>query len=464
MVCVCGGVSVVVVGGASSTHHRYTAVLLYCSRFRYLCLHVKSGNKEGGGYYYEFIILINKIDTLCTRSKSNNNNKKWCCSISFDHLPSLFADRQCKFRVRSFDLTIFYFMCVFSIFVFYLTLSLASSHSRRSDLIRDELLQSSSLFSSQDRSSSPSGLGFTLQPFESITDDSSTLTEIDSESFIESLAFDDGSSYRCSLSEKSVAPTVVNRLVDSLLDETESLSSILSDPEQDSVESKSNTLANFGSDVDSIRRRLAFVFDGICMELNKGWWTYQWCHEREIRQYHKKQDKSNKADLSQNWSLGKFSETKSNDFWMKKIQRHEKLKTVRDRRQKFIQDQNEPKKPNPVHPSKFIPNDSSSSDTTNDSQSRGLELVYYSQFFTRGQPCDELGGEGRQTEVRFHCCGGDPNKPLPPKDSSIYLDAVKEALQFTSVEEASICHYIINMCTISYHIISYHIISISSKL
>jgi protein OS-9 len=40
---------------------------------------------------------------------------------------------------------------------------------------------------------------------------------------------------------------------------------------------------------------------GICLTLPKGWWNYQWCHEKEIRQFH---EESGKRTLD--WSLGKF--------------------------------------------------------------------------------------------------------------------------------------------------------------
>jgi hypothetical protein len=39
-----------------------------------------------------------------------------------------------------------------------------------------------------------------------------------------------------------------------------------------------------------------------CMTLEQGWWTYKWCHKKEIRQFHKEPD----GTIPQDWSLGKF--------------------------------------------------------------------------------------------------------------------------------------------------------------
>ena len=48
---------------------------------------------------------------------------------------------------------------------------------------------------------------------------------------------------------------------------------------------------------------------GTCAELNEGWWTYQWCHEKEVRQYHREPSGKVTAD----WSLGHFVPQKSPD-------------------------------------------------------------------------------------------------------------------------------------------------------
>jgi hypothetical protein len=93
-----------------------------------------------------------------------------------------------------------------------------------------------------------------------------------------------------------------------------------------------------------------------CITLEKGWWSYKWCHKKEIRQFHTEAD----GTLGQDWSLGKFDTSGK----------------------------------------KFRAGGAASKTT-------GKQNAFYSQFFIGGQKCDETGG-GRSTEVKFYCC--DDNK------------------------------------------------------
>ena len=43
---------------------------------------------------------------------------------------------------------------------------------------------------------------------------------------------------------------------------------------------------------------------GVCLTYPKGWWQYQWCHRKEIRQFHEESGKR-----TMDWSLGKFDKT-----------------------------------------------------------------------------------------------------------------------------------------------------------
>jgi hypothetical protein len=97
------------------------------------------------------------------------------------------------------------------------------------------------------------------------------------------------------------------------------------------------------------------VYNSNCMLLEKGWWSYKWCHKKEIRQYHKEADGSVVAD----WSLGKYHHTST--------------------------------------PS------SKRAGSAGKQTSASTAAVYYSHFFNQGQQCEETKAL-RQTEVRFHCC------------------------------------------------------------
>ena len=41
---------------------------------------------------------------------------------------------------------------------------------------------------------------------------------------------------------------------------------------------------------------------GMCLVANTGWWSYEWCHLRHVRQFHVEPDGKITAD----WSLGSF--------------------------------------------------------------------------------------------------------------------------------------------------------------
>merc|ERR1712138_202081 len=43
---------------------------------------------------------------------------------------------------------------------------------------------------------------------------------------------------------------------------------------------------------------------GQCAKLSQGWWTYEWCHRRHVRQFHAQGSK-----IDPDWSLGGYSRT-----------------------------------------------------------------------------------------------------------------------------------------------------------
>lgn len=100
-----------------------------------------------------------------------------------------------------------------------------------------------------------------------------------------------------------------------------------------------------------------------------GWWSYQVCYKKEVRQYHEDADGTRPSD----WSMGVYVE------------------------------------------------DDKSSDTPD----LGTDVV---QYFAGGQHCDE-NGELRSTKVVYTCCKTKP-----------------QTISIDSVEEPSLCSYIINVC------------------
>lgn len=87
--------------------------------------------------------------------------------------------------------------------------------------------------------------------------------------------------------------------------------------------------------------------EGQCVVAQAGWWTYELCYRKEVRQYHQEQDGTRPSD----WSMGVY---KSDDF---------------------LPDVSPP----------------------------GGVLKDVTQFYTDGQICDE-NGELRSSKVIYTCC------------------------------------------------------------
>lgn len=106
-----------------------------------------------------------------------------------------------------------------------------------------------------------------------------------------------------------------------------------------------------------------------CVVTSSGWWSYQVCYKKEVRQFHEEQDGTRPSD----WSMGIF-----------------------------------------------VPEEN-----TVDTPAMGSDVV---QLFAGGQHCDE-NGEQRRTKVVYTCCKSKP-----------------AILAIDSVDEPTLCSYIINVC------------------
>ena len=121
--------------------------------------------------------------------------------------------------------------------------------------------------------------------------------------------------------------------------------------------------------LDGILKKLK----GLCQAVSRGYWTYEWCFRKHVRQFHLEPlpknyvaDKNKKDSVlevnkikylrSPDWSLGEYTLEKEIPV--------------------SVQDKPEG------------------------------NLVYVSNYFVDGQHCDETGS-GRHTEVRLMCCQRD---------------------------------------------------------
>jgi hypothetical protein len=135
--------------------------------------------------------------------------------------------------------------------------------------------------------------------------------------------------------------------------------------------------------------------DGSCAYLNQGWWTYEWCHRRHVRQFHLEAQAR-----SPEWSLGDYTRTELED------------------------------------------DDGGAASSVDAAGSEALARAV-DVFDVGGQRCDETG-TGRSSTVHFRCCDG----PKPGKATKGKRKRAAGAEAFiTSVDEVALCSYAFAVCS-----------------
>jgi len=131
---------------------------------------------------------------------------------------------------------------------------------------------------------------------------------------------------------------------------------------------------------------------GVCAYLNQGWWTYEWCHRRHVRQFHLEA-----RQRDPDWSLGDFGRTEVD----------------------------------------------AEGDGIVDAALLGPEQLGRARdvFDVGGQRCDETGA-GRSARVRFRCCDG-----ARAERKHRAQTGSGPAAFITSVDEVELCTYDVAVCS-----------------
>ena len=225
-------------------------------------------------------------------------------------------------------------------------------------------------------------------------------------------------------------------------------------------------------------RRLA----GVCLVHKAGWWTYRWCHEGEVRQFHTASDGTVEAD----WSLGAFHPKQSDTAlrtmmaakgWDARSAGDRLREREKARRQAEVKEKEESKR----GASEGEGEEEGEKEKGDDRSPGHAPLGHYPQQFVGGQNCDETG-KGRRTEVRFLCCqgtasaagaatgtssvhlkhsaaaaaaaggggggmeGGDSDNGDPSFSTAAEQDVIG-LVSFHSLSEPDLCTYEFNVCT-----------------
>lgn len=144
-----------------------------------------------------------------------------------------------------------------------------------------------------------------------------------------------------------------------------------------------------------------------CPLHTEGYWSYEWCHTKEVRQFHMEQ-KGNVLHREPDWSLGKAGRTV----------------TIRE---------------------KHV------GDTTAEAKTRRITKII--EYFENGQRCDETG-EGRATEVHIVCCEGSAVKNYisaaayyASVDGTASHNLKLPAATIASITEPDLCAYEVTVCS-----------------
>ena len=166
-------------------------------------------------------------------------------------------------------------------------------------------------------------------------------------------------------------------------------------------------------DASSLLARL----EGRCARLALGWWTYEWCHRRHVRQFHAEASGAQAPD----WSLGGFARTEAR-------------------------------------------RESTSSARASSREDAARELGRVTDVFdVGGQHCDETGA-GRSSRVHFRCCDETRSasgaesasagarrrrrrlRQVPPTPERRAGLSSSEVF-LSSVDETAMCQYNVSICS-----------------
>jgi hypothetical protein len=155
---------------------------------------------------------------------------------------------------------------------------------------------------------------------------------------------------------------------------------------------------------------------GLCAVHSQGWWTYEWCYRREVRQFHAEQS-SNGLVRDPDWSLGHFNGSEV----VYGVNPGHKGSNVEEEVG--------------AHQDSLATRGNSKEAETDDRDAPITEII---QTYIDGQMCDETRG-GRRTDVHMRCC-------LAQRVAAERQGKKMEPISIENVEEPDTCHYRMNIC------------------
>lgn len=144
-------------------------------------------------------------------------------------------------------------------------------------------------------------------------------------------------------------------------------------------------------------------FENVCMTFPRGWWTFEWCYNQYVRQFHREPS----GEITADFMLGTYDLRRSRDA-NRKVKEWLTLRSDEEWAERLS---------GPVPTAAPV------------SEYNPIRIPYLSSVYTKGQPCDELGGRGRSAEVRHRCC---------PRSRNAHIEAI---------DEPALCRYQVTVCS-----------------
>lgn len=164
--------------------------------------------------------------------------------------------------------------------------------------------------------------------------------------------------------------------------------------------------------------------NGICTQVHKGWWSYEWCHGAKVTQFHVHVEKG-KTQQIQAESVTNLGEYTSSNVFTNVVDHPEDKK----------------KEMNPIVAEKIKEFKGESDD---DDEPEELAVVVHE--FENGDLCEETG-KPRRTQVTLKCC---PFKRMNRLKRAVLLHGqvvASNIAAITKMQETSVCNYSLEVCT-----------------
>mmetsp|Transcript_43737 Transcript_43737/g.64224 ORF Transcript_43737/g.64224 Transcript_43737/m.64224 type:complete len:783 (+) Transcript_43737:160-2508(+) len=208
-----------------------------------------------------------------------------------------------------------------------------------------------------------------------------------------------------------------------------------SSPGMNELMDEDNTMAMKNVDVKAILKDLK----GVCAQVHQGYWSYEWCHEKSVQQFHVA------------FSEEDTTKPRGTEFSIESIIQLGQFKT--QTMTIVDMDDTDKKKKTPNDNAKVRQKDGKNTNQEEETKSKQKEKVVPStvsailrQLYDMGDYCEEAG-VNRKVMVEVRCCNN-PTLPIQEHKQNYKKKKKPEATLMSVVEDSkNVCQYTANVCS-----------------